>query len=144
MVRGRPPKIVDPCEGPRAAFAHVLRARRLHLGLTLAQVSTGAHCSLSTLGEYERAERVPRSAQLVEDLAETLDLPPEGLLELWNRNLAGAHAGPTVPCLEAATPAASRFAAVSSWSSTRQIFAITTLFVSWTTAVVVATVLATD
>lgn len=83
--RGRPPIHIDPAAGPLAAFAHLLRDRRLSLGLSMSEVARRAGCSASILGEYERGERAPRDEQFVRDLARVIDVPADELIVAWNR-----------------------------------------------------------
>ena len=85
MGRGRPPKRIDPTRSAIAALGDALRSQRLELGLTMEAVARLANCSLSMLGEYERAERIPRDAEFVRGLAQVLEISPEQLVDQWHR-----------------------------------------------------------
>lgn len=114
------------------------------------QVAHHAHCSFSILGEYERAERVPREAALVRDLAGVLGVPPGDLVGQWNRAVAAraVEGKESAPCV--ATPVVSR---LGSWRPARSALEFCTrhpwvgrqlLLVAWTTMVVVTTIELSD
>lgn len=62
-----------------SAIGETLRTERTERGLTLRQVSEGAHVSVSYLAEIERGEKDP-SSRVLESIAGGLDMEVGGLL----------------------------------------------------------------
>jgi XRE family transcriptional regulator, stress-response regulator len=76
-----------------SAIGETLRAERTERGLTLKQVSEGAHVSVSYLAEIERGEKDP-SSRVLESIARGLDVE---LSELLVRIAATLEPVPVVP-----------------------------------------------
>ncbi|AHY46431.1 Helix-turn-helix domain [Rubrobacter radiotolerans] len=62
-----------------AAIGETIRAERNERGLTLKEVSRGAHVSVSYLAEIERGEKDP-SSRVLENISQGLDMEISDLL----------------------------------------------------------------
>lgn len=76
-----------------SAIGDTLRAERTERGLTLREVSEGAHISVSYLAEIERGEKDP-SSRVLESVARGLDME---VSELLIRIAAALEPAPVVP-----------------------------------------------
>ena len=76
-----------------SAIGDTLRAERTERGLTLKQVSEGAHVSVSYLAEIERGEKDP-SSRVLENIARGLDVE---ISELLVRVASAVEPAPVVP-----------------------------------------------
>ena len=76
-----------------SAIGDTLRAERTERGLTLKQVSEGAHVSVSYLAEIERGEKDP-SSRVLENIARGLDVE---ISELLVRIASAVEPAPVVP-----------------------------------------------
>jgi len=78
------PQQPAPKGSPRAVFGSVLRFFRERAGLSQEELAEQAHMSLSTIGSYETARRVP-PCDAVADLEAVAKLDAQGiLLKLWD------------------------------------------------------------
>ena len=78
------PQQPAPKGSPRAVFGSVLRFFRERAGLSQEELAEQAHMSLSTIGSYETARRVP-PRDAVADLEAVAKLDAHGiLLKLWD------------------------------------------------------------
>lgn len=76
-----------------SAIGDTLRAERTERGLTLREVSEGAHISVSYLAEIERGEKDP-SSRVLESVARGLDME---VSELLVRIATALEPAPVVP-----------------------------------------------
>lgn len=76
-----------------SAIGDTLRAERTERGLTLREVSEGAHISVSYLAEIERGEKDP-SSRVLESVARGLDME---VSELLVRIASALEPAPVVP-----------------------------------------------
>jgi transcriptional regulator with XRE-family HTH domain len=63
----------------RASLGDVLRAERMHQGMTLRELSSTARVSLGYISEIERGQK-EASSELLAALCEALDVPLSGVL----------------------------------------------------------------
>ncbi len=63
----------------RASLGDVLRAERMHQGMTLRELSSSARVSLGYISEIERGQK-EASSELLSALCEALDVPLSGVL----------------------------------------------------------------
>jgi transcriptional regulator with XRE-family HTH domain len=110
----------------------------------MAQVAQRAHCSISTLSDYERGVRVPRDEALVRTLAEIIGLSREGTLARWraaSTPLGGTRASRHRPALPGHK--GSLLSRPRSWSRSRnqhtRFAVVLALAAAWTIIVVLAT-----